>query len=84
VPAGRVTQVRLVLDGNVTLVVDGVAQTLRCPSCSESGLKIVTEGDVTVAPGGHLHLDLEFDLDASLTLDGGALILRPTVKLQQR
>lgn len=81
VPAGRVTQVRLVLDGDASLQVDGVARAVRCPSCSESGLKIVAAGNLTVPPGGRLHVDLVFDLDASLTTEDAALVLRPTVRL---
>jgi hypothetical protein len=81
-PAGPVTQVRLVLDDDPTLTVDGVALPVSCPSCTETGIKIVTHGALEVPEGGTLFLTLDFDQDASLHTDGhGGYILQPTVRL---
>ena len=80
VPAGKITQVRLVLtDAELAYGLETTAVT--CPSCSESGLKIVTEGKVNVAVGGTLHLALEFDQAKSLTQDEAGYRLNPVIKI---
>ncbi|XYI02164.1 DUF4382 domain-containing protein [Sorangium sp. So ce1128] len=80
VPAGKVTQVRLVLAG--AELVDGPITTpVSCPSCSESGLKIVTAGAVEVSPGGTLHLTLDVDQASSLIRDEGGYRLDPVIKI---
>lgn len=80
VPAGKITQVRLVLTD--AELVDGLETTaVTCPSCSESGLKIVTEGKVNVAVGGVLHLALDFDQTKSLTQDEAGYRLNPVIKI---
>jgi hypothetical protein len=80
VPAGKITQVRLVLAG--AELIDGATTTaVTCPSCSESGLKIITEGKVEVAAGGTLHLTLDFDQAKSLTQDGIGYRLAPVIKI---
>ena len=84
VPAGRVTQIRLVLAPTLTLVVDGESIAVSCPSCSESGLKIVTAGDVQVLAGGHLMLTLDLDVRASLTLGNGGIGLSPVIRLGEK
>ncbi len=80
IPAGKITQVRLVLAG--AELVDGATTTaVSCPSCSESGLKIITEGKVEVAVGGTLHLALDFDQAKSLTEDEAGYRLAPVLKI---
>jgi Domain of unknown function (DUF4382) len=81
VPAGRVTQVRLVLDGDPMLTVGGVPFPCVCPSCSESGIKIVPQGNLVVAAGDRLHLTLDFDAQASLRLDGTTWRMDPVIHL---
>jgi hypothetical protein len=79
--AGKITQIRLILAGDATLV-DGATQVaVKCPSCTESGLKIVTRGQVTIPSGGTLHLTLDFDQGASLAANGGTYVLNPTIKV---
>ena len=81
-PAGKVTQVRLILDDDPTLTVDGVAYPVSCPSCTNTGLKLVPHGTLEVPEGGTLMLSLDFDQDASLEPDShGGFTLRPTVHL---
>lgn len=80
VPAGKITQVRLVLSG--AELVEGAMKTpVTCPSCSETGLKIILGGKVDVVDGDRLHLDLDFDQATSLTHDGAGYRLAPVVKL---
>ena len=80
IPAGKITQVRLVLAG--AELVDGATTTaVTCPSCSQSGLKIITEGKVEVAAGGTLHLALDFDQTRSLTRDESGYRLAPVIKI---
>lgn len=80
VPAGKITQVRLVLAG-AALVEGATTTAVTCPSCSESGLKIVTEGKLEVAAGDTLHLALDFDQARSLTQDESGYRLAPVIKV---
>jgi hypothetical protein len=75
VPPGRITQVRLVLGGALVYVHDGATTVIACPSCTESGLKIVPSGAMDVAPGGHLDLML----DVTATLDVARARLEPVI-----
>ena len=80
VPAGKVTQIRLVLAGATW--VDGAARVpVTCPSCTKTGLKIVTMGKLVVPVDGTLHVTLDFDRDQSLKDDKGGLRLDPVVKI---
>ncbi|WP_437680926.1 DUF4382 domain-containing protein [Sorangium sp. So ce131] len=80
IPAGKITQVRLVL-ADVELVDGDVTSPVACPSCSESGLKIVTRGAVEVSPGDTLHLTLDFDQAGSLTEEESGYRLDPVIKI---
>jgi hypothetical protein len=75
VPAGRITQIRLIVGGDVSYVHDGAAATVACPSCAESGLKIVPRGTLELAAGAHLAVTL----DLSATFDATRLRLDPVV-----
>jgi hypothetical protein len=84
VPAGRVSGVRLYISDVVLSTVDS-AIAVKCPSCAESGFKVVVPDDVMVTSGGRLHLTLTFDLAQSLVSDGaGGFILKPVIVLQAR
>lgn len=80
VPAGKVTQVRLVLTG-AELVDGSIRIPVSCPSCSESGLKIVTAGGLEVSSGDTLHLTLDVDQASSLTQDESGYRLDPVIKV---
>lgn len=83
VPAGKVTQIRLVLAGGATLEVHGEKTGVTCPSCSQSGLKVVTSGGLSAPADGVLEITLEFDADASLVSqgDGKGYIIKPVIRL---
>jgi hypothetical protein len=79
-PAGKVTQIRLVLASATWL--DGASVTpVACPSCTQTGLKIVTMGKLFVPNGGTLHVTLDFDAEHSLRADDGGFRLDPVIKI---
>jgi hypothetical protein len=80
IPAGKVTQVRLVVTG-VELVDGATTSPVACPSCSESGLKILPGAAVDVSSGGTLHLTLDFDAASSLTQNESGYRLDPVIKI---
>lgn len=81
VPAGKLTQVRLLLSGDPTLEAAGESLAVSCPSCAETGLKIVTAGQVEAPEGGVLRLTLDFDASTSLVKEGEAYVLKPVVRV---
>jgi hypothetical protein len=82
VPAGKITQIRLVLADAVWT--DGtVSAPVQCPSCTQTGLKIVTMGKVIVPSGGTLHVTLDFDREHSLRADKDGYHLDPVVKVAE-
>jgi hypothetical protein len=87
-PAGHYTQVRLVLDANAgnglanSVIPTGsaVERTLETPSALQSGIKLVSEFDVTASQRTELVLD--FDACSSvLTRGNGMYALKPVVKV---
>jgi hypothetical protein len=80
VPAGKVTQIRLVLSG--ASWVDGASvTTVSCPSCTQTGLKIVTMGKLFVPSGGTLHVTLDLDREHSVHVGTDGVRLDPVVKI---
>ncbi|MEZ4308875.1 MAG: DUF4382 domain-containing protein [Polyangiaceae bacterium] len=83
VPAGRITQVRLVLDGDATLwQEESRPQVVDCPSCTTSGLKLLVDNDVEVRPDETTRLRLMFDLSLSELENGQRLKLGPIVHVE--
>jgi hypothetical protein len=80
VPAGKVTQIRLVIS-QATWVDGTISKPVTCPSCTQTGLKIVTMGKLVVPPGGTMHVTLDFDRDHSLHEDKNGFRLDPVVKI---
>jgi hypothetical protein len=79
-PAGKITQIRLVLS-DATWVDGAVLLPVACPSCNETGLKIVTMGKLFVPVGGTLHVTLDFDQEHSLQASADGYRLDPVVKI---
>jgi hypothetical protein len=80
VPAGKITQVRLML--SAAELVEGETRTpVTCSSCSETGLKIILGGKIDVVEGDRLHLSLDVDQALSLTHDETGYRLAPVIKL---
>lgn len=83
VPAGKITQVRLLLS-DAKLIEGDKTTPVTCSSCAETGLKIILGGKVDVVDGDRLHLQLDFDQATSLTHDGAGYRLAPVVKLVKK
>lgn len=93
-PAGRYTQLRLVLDANTGVLADrnwivlsgnpGVRVPLKTPSGQTSGLKINTSLDVQ--PNGLTDVVLDFDACKSVVVAGssGQYLLKPVLRTLPR
>ncbi len=79
IPAGDISQIRLILGEENTVVVDGVSLPLATPSAQQSGLKIqlnqTLENDVLY------EFLLDFDVERSIVAQGnGNYLLKPTIR----
>jgi hypothetical protein len=75
----KVTQIRLILGSNNTVVVDGVVYALQTPSASQSGLKL--QINQTFEPGVSYNILLDFDANKSIvSLGNGAYQLKPVIR----
>lgn len=80
IPAGRIQQVRLVLNetGN-RVVVGGISYDLTTPSGQTSGVKLNVQDNLTA--GVAYTLKLDFDVAKSIVLTGnGKYILKPVIR----
>jgi hypothetical protein len=82
IPAGRITQTRLVLEGDAVLWIGSEQATVKCPSCSTSGLKLMSNDDVIIPPGGSVLLKLTFDLGMLGQKHNGSFQLGPVVRVE--
>ncbi|SDW90633.1 DUF4382 domain-containing protein [Aequorivita viscosa] len=79
VPAGAISQIRLVLGEENTIVVDGETLPLATPSAQQSGLKI--QVNETLQPGVLYEFMLDFDVDKSIVSQGnGGYSLKPVIR----
>jgi hypothetical protein len=79
VPAGTVSQIRLILGPNNSVVADGNAYPLNTPSAQESGLKLNLHE--TLAPGSAYTFWLDFDAAKSIHRTGnGKYMLKPVIR----
>lgn len=80
VPAGRVSQIRLLLGSNNSIMVDSVLYPLTIPSGSQSGLKLNVHEDL--AAGTTYVFTLDFDAAKSIVLRGnGTYALKPVIRV---
>ncbi len=79
IPAGDISQIRLILGNNNTIVVNGETFPLQTPSAQQSGLKInVNE---TLVGGIFYEFILDFDVDKSIVAQGnGGYLLKPVIR----
>ena len=78
-PAGKLSQLRLILGDNNSVVVDGETFPLTIPSGSESGLKLQIHEDLT--EGITYSVLLDFDAAKSIIATGsGKYILKPVIR----
>lgn len=82
VPAGRITQIRVVIGGEVVLW-SGPGQTVvACPSHTGSNIRLAVDNDVIVPAGGTITLKLVFDLGQPALRTGEGLKLGPLVHVE--
>jgi hypothetical protein len=79
IPAGKISQIRLVLGPNNSVVVDGTTYPMATPSAQESGLKLNLKE--TLVAGGAYTFWLDFDAGKSIVQTGnGAYKLKPVIR----
>ncbi|MFD2832163.1 DUF4382 domain-containing protein [Gramella sp. AN32] len=80
VPEGFVSQIRLILGSNNTVVVNGVSKPLNTPSAQQSGLKLQVNEELVA--GENYAFLLDFDVDNSIVTTGnGGYNLKPVIRL---
>jgi len=81
-PAGRVSQIRLILGDDNTVVIDGESKPLTTPSAQQSGLKLNLQADLT--EGITYTITLDFDAARSIVTTGnGKYILKPVIRAME-
>jgi len=77
-PAGKVSQIRLVLGSNNTIKIAGQSFNLTTPSAQQSGLKILV--DTELSAGIVYKITLDFDAARSIVQTGSSkYILKPVI-----
>ena len=78
-PAGRLSQMRMVLGDNNSVVIDGQSFDLKTPSAQQSGLKFNIHATLT---GGIVYrIWIDFDAARSIVSTGkGVYILKPVIR----
>lgn len=80
-PSGEITEIRLILNDNNTIVVNGVTQDLKTPSGQSSGWKVKLSQNPALVPGVAYSLLLDFDAAKSIVSTGnGKYLLKPVVR----
>lgn len=79
-PAGKISQMRMVLGSNNQIVVDGVTHDLSTPSAQQSGLKFKI--NATIEEDETYRMWIDFDAEKSIVESGnGKYSLKPTIKV---
>jgi len=77
--AGTISQIRLILGTNNSVMVDSVSYPLSTPSADQSGLKLLV--NKTFQPGITYKITLDFDANQSIVQTGnGAYKLKPVIR----
>lgn len=80
VPAGPLSQIRLVLGTENSIVIDGEVFPLETPSAQQSGLKMNV--NQTLEAGEDYYFLMDFDVEESIVTTGaGGYILKPVIRL---
>lgn len=78
-PAGKLSQMRLVLGSNNTVVINGQSYPLTTPSAQQSGLKFNIHS--TLTSGIVYRLWIDFDANRSIVTTGnGKYLLKPVIR----
>lgn len=78
VPAGEITEVRLILGDHNSVVVDGVNWPMETPSASSSGLKV--KFHQTITAGTKIIVWIDFNVHKSIVAEGNGYSLRPVLR----
>jgi len=79
-PAGKISQLRIILGTNNSVVVDGVSFPLETPSAQQSGLKLLINAELTA--GIDYKIWTDFDADRSIVTTGnGKFLLKPVIRV---
>lgn len=80
VAVGKVSQIRLILGDNNTIVVDSQSYKLTTPSAQQSGLKLKVNADLV--SGVTYEMLIDFDANKSIVETGkGKYILKPVIRV---
>lgn len=80
IKAGKITQARLVLGSNNSVVVDGVTYQLSTPSAMQAGLHVNLNNQLQA--GEDYSFTIDFDAAQSIVATGsGSFTLKPTLRL---
>jgi len=80
ITAGKITEARLILGSENSVVVDGITYELNTPSALQSGLKINLSNQVQA--GGEYEWTIDFDAAQSIvTSASGSFMLKPVLRL---
>jgi len=78
-PVGRISQIRLILGDNNTVMVDSAIYDLKAPSAQHSGLKVQVHADLV--EGNEYEILLDFDAARSVHKTGnGKYMLKPVIR----
>lgn len=78
-PVGNVTQMRMILGNNNSIIVNGVSYPLQTPSAQQSGLKF--NWNQTLTANGAYNVWIDFDAGRSIVKTGnGSYILKPVIR----
>lgn len=78
-PAGKISQMRMILGTRNTVKIDGIMYDLTTPSAQQSGLKFKI--DETLVAGVTYDIWIDFDAKKSIVETGsGKYILKPTIR----
>lgn len=81
IPAGQMTQMRLILGDDNHVIVAGIAIDLKTPSAQNSGLKININQNLE--PNEEYEVVLDFDAEQSIVIQGdGDYLLKPVIKVE--
>lgn len=78
IPAGKLSQIRLILGENNAVVSEGDTIALKTPSAQQSGLKLNVHNDMK--PGILYEFILDFNVDKSIVETTSGLILKPVIR----
>jgi hypothetical protein len=82
IPSGMLSQIRLILGENNSVMVDSVVYDIKTPSAQESGLKLNVHQDIT--PGTTYTYIIDFDAAKSIVKTGkgsSKYILKPVIRV---